>query len=306
MKHIGILIALTLLCIGCNRTSDEEMRAAIKGDWIVEQIKIPPKPNPSGKKLINLDMGEELLSFSFEDSLCTYFDDFTRFSRYSLQNDTLFIEERLSQHPQHEKGEKKLFRFLIEKLTERELILNPLDKEMKDVCEGKKLDTARIKLKKVTVKNRLTFDVLSFSTGGCYGTCPVMSLEIDSSGNFLFCGIAHVDTIGLFRGKLSTSDLASIRQKINALELDSLREKYQAPWTCDQTRNIIIKSGCKTYSISAYGFRSGPHELRLLFHKLMEVYRNVHLTQDSTIAGQFTYTVFIPEDMLPKDEGNER
>lgn len=46
---------------------------------------------------------------------------------------------------------------------------------------------------------------------------------------------------------------------------------------------IIIKKTETTYKSSAYGFDKEPIELRILFHKLTEVYKDVTLKKDLTI-----------------------
>lgn len=86
--------------------------------------------------------------------------------------------------------------------------------------------------------------------------------------------------------------MEKIKSEINSIQLDSLKQMYSANWTDDQTCGVIIKTKDKTYESSAYGFDKEPIELRILFHKLMELYKSVELEKDSTILDKFKFKRF--------------
>ena len=127
---------------------------------------------------------------------------------------------------------------------------------------------------------------------GCFGTCPSMYLEIDSMGNFFFEGKNFTEKEGLYSGILSDDELKIIKSEINSIQLDKLSELYMARWTDDQTCGVSIKTKDKTYESSAYGFNNEPVELRILFHKLMELYKTIELKKDSNIIDKFKLNKF--------------
>jgi hypothetical protein len=96
----------------------------------------------------------------------------------------------------------------------------------------------------------------------------------------------------LYSGTLSKKDLEIIKSEINSIELDSLKKRYSANWTDDQTCGVSIKTKNKTYESSAYGFNKEPIELRILFYRLMELYKNMELKKDSTISDKFKFQKF--------------
>lgn len=119
-----------------------------------------------------------------------------------------------------------------------------------------------------------------------------MYLEIDSIGNLYFNGKNYTEQKGFYFGKLSKKDFEAIILNINSINIGSLEEKYDAHWTDDQTCGIFIKTTDTTYKSSAYGFDREPIELRILFHKLTEVYKNVTLKKDSTIDSKWKFEKF--------------
>jgi hypothetical protein len=120
-----------------------------------------------------------------------------------------------------------------------------------------------------------------------------MYLELDSLGNLLFDGQYHTDKEGLYSGKISAAELKLITTKVQAIQLDSLESNYSASWTDQQTCGVRIQTKDNTYQSSAYGFNKEPVELRILFHKLMELYKYAKLNKDSTIRKKFVFKDFI-------------
>ncbi|MBQ4864840.1 hypothetical protein J8L98_24475, partial [Pseudoalteromonas sp. MMG013] len=52
--------------------------------------------------------------------------------------------------------------------------------------------------------------VVSFSRGACYGTCPVYDFYIFPDDNFVFIGHAHVTKMGAYRGTLEQGTFKSL------------------------------------------------------------------------------------------------
>jgi len=74
-------------------------------------------------------------------------------------------------------------------------------------------------------KNQIT--KVCFATGGCYGNCPFLAVEIDSSLNYKFYGGKYADKPGYFTGKVSRGfwDTLNIKfERINYKQLDTSYE----------------------------------------------------------------------------------
>lgn len=125
-----------------------------------------------------------------------------------------------------------------------------------------------------------------------------MYLEIDSVGNFYFVGARYTEKIGNYFGKLSPEIFDRVVTEINSIELDSLQQFYEAHWTDDQTCGVLIQTKDTIYKSSAYCFNEEPVELRILFHTLMELYKNVELKEDTLVEDKFLYLDF-PNEQFP-------
>ena len=294
MKYICILFALTLLCIGCHRSNDEEMRAAIKGDWISDQSK--------GRSWTDM--------LSFEDSVCTTFDREGRYSNFMIHDDTIFIREKVIERKEIDQdvlednqwasGEQWVrdgsiyYKLRIVSAKDNQLTLLPLDEWTRELVHRKyQLASDTLHLNKLPLKHNLPFERIGFYCSSGLGRWPELYLELDSAGNFLFNGKYNTDKRGLYRGKVSANDISIINKKVKSISLDELRVIYGAGVTDFRTFNIVIKAGGKTYRGVDYSY-SMPTELHFLFHKLQELYRNAALQRDSTVRGSFQFEISTP------------
>ena len=78
-------------------------------------------------------------------------------------------------------------------------------------------------------------------------------------------------------GLVTKEILSNINAKINNVDLDSLKVDYFPPVIDEQTIRLIIEFDNDTIETTVYGFKDEPVELRLLFHYLMELYKEVDL-----------------------------
>lgn len=288
MKHIGILIALTLLCIGCNRSNDEEMRAAIKGDWISDESK-----DRSWTAML-----------SFEDSVCSIFDRYGLYSNFTIYKDTVFIREKLIERKKTDQdylednqwasGEQLVsdgsifLKFRLMSVLNNQLIVLLSESDT-------------LKLHKLPMKHNLPFERIGFYCSSGLGRWPELYLELDSAGNFLFNGKHNTDKRGLYRGKVSTNDISIINNKVKSINLDELKVVYDAIRTDYRTFGIVIQAGGKTYRGVGFSY-SMPTDLHFLFRKLQELYRNIDLQKDSTVKESFQLERITPQGEPPPPE----
>ena len=124
-------------------------------------------------------------------------------------------------------------------------------------------------------------------------------LEIDNTSNFYLIGAKYNKKIGFYSSKFIPDIFNLVGSAINCIQLDSLNQYYEASWTDDQTCGVLIQTTDTIYKSSAYGFDEEPVELRILFHTLMELYKDVELKEDSLIEDKFLFQNFPYENIPP-------
>jgi len=281
MKNIiGILILIGLF--GCSQSKIKTtipINQKIKGNWKTEYF--------------NGDRKKTAYIFTFQDSTCSYLYPWGEFSKYWIAGDTLKIKEKIRERRNNISGGKIVYEFLIDSISSKTLFLKPLSIPTKELFRYEKAQNFElIKLSKIQKYRNWNINRIGFYSTGCFGTCPSMYLEIDSIGNFMFYGKRYTKKDGFYSGTLSKKELELIISDINKIKLDSLEKMYSANWTDDQTCGVSIKTKERTYESSAYGFNEEPIELRILFHRLMELYKNVELKKDTTIVDDFQFKGF--------------
>lgn len=66
-----------------------------------------------------------------------------------------------------------------------------------------------------------------FASGGCYGTCPVEVIEIDSSLTYRYHGEKHTEIKGYYTGKITQQLWDSINIKFEAANFRDLDTLYE-------------------------------------------------------------------------------
>lgn len=255
-KYVALLSFICLLLSCSNMNSKPDYASLIKGDW-------------RGHKTSEGFEHNQTEFLSFEDSMC-HAPLMHEVIKYEILQDTLY----LTSLKENEKGPRN--KFTIVKLDADSLVL----------LSGKKQHDT-IRYWKIHTKNDITPAIINFASSGCFGTCPVMNVLIDSSRNIHFYGNRHTSLTGGFSGKLNESEYNSILLSIRNLPLDSLSETYEAPWTDDQAKGVAIVYGNKVTRSVAYGHHQEPVELYLLFIKLMQLYKHVNLKPDSSVNDSY-------------------
>lgn len=294
MTKFLLILVIIIILFSCSQTKKYRTEDII-GDWYSAPIQ-----NDNGIH------DYSTLTFSFEDNVCSCSFTYNNFVNYKIVNDELILDAKLE-----DKSNTRTSKYKIIKLTKDSLFLAIIDNKTLYITKylnNLKVDT--LKLAKVMKKNAIKFDRIGFYSSGCFGDCPVMFLEIDSVRNILFNGISFTQNIGIFTGKLSEEDMSIILKKINALSLGNLKPFYKVNWTDDQTLSVVIRDGNNIIVSGAYGSKDEPIELRLLFNKLKEVYKNVNLTkEDSSVLNKFQLRTFhigiLPLPPLPPIKNNK-
>lgn len=116
------------------------------------------------------------------------------------------------------------------------------------------------------------YDKIVLTTSGCYGNCPVLSISIENTGDFLFYGMRYTDTIGLHKGQISIEEFKQFEENFKLSDIKNLKDHYAATWTDDQTVSVsFIRNDTIVKSVSDYG-RHAPTEFIWAYNDLSYLY----------------------------------
>lgn len=90
----------------------------------------------------------------------------------------------------------------------------------------------------VSVRNNKIKQIF-FATGGCYGQCYYLAIEIDSALNYYFQGNKYTNKLGTFRGKISQPFWDTLNIKFENIQFEKLDTSYEHS-TDDLSTEIII------------------------------------------------------------------
>jgi uncharacterized protein DUF6438 len=99
----------------------------------------------------------------------------------------------------------------------------------------------------------------------CFGTCPVYTLSVLSSGEVEFAGTNHVKAKGIQTGRISPEDFARLVKKIDEIDFFNLRSRYDGKnpdgsgttVTDLPTKKTSVTRGGETKTVENY-FRGPP------------------------------------------------
>lgn len=284
MLKTFLVFFLILTFASCQNKVVQDSTFTLKGDWLLDSI--------DGKKL------SRPLSFSFEDSTCSYVSPFNTYdSPYTFKNDTLIIREREYKRGEITQGGKIDFQFRFA-VSKGHLNLIPLTKETKELLSNYYTgENGEVTLQRLSKVNDYEFSRIGFYTGPCYGYCPIMYLEIDRNGEFIFYGVDFTEIKGPFSGKLSSYELQNIRRRLNAIDFKKLKEDYSATYTDAETTGVMIETESGVFRTEVYGHNEEPIELILLFNILEKQYQRNNMVIDSGIVEKIKFKEF-SEDVL--------
>jgi hypothetical protein len=149
------------------------------------------------------------------------------------------------------------------------------------------LNTAgeRLTFLRHTYKDENTEDinVIALSSSGCFGTCPIINIIIDSNGAVTYYGERYIDKIGFFEGQITKEMFNRIRADFKKSAIKGLAQNYSVGWTDDETISTTFISNHEFInSIEDYG-EAGPDELVWAYSSLRYLFEDLQLTKlDST------------------------
>lgn len=132
-------------------------------------------------------------------------------------------------------------------------------------------------------ENTEDINVIALSSSGCFGTCPIINIIIESNGAVTFYGERYIDQIGFFEGQITKETFNRIRADFKKSVINGLAQNYSVGWTDDETISTTFVSNDKfVNSIEDYG-EAGPDELVWAYSSLRYLFEDLRLTKlDST------------------------
>ena len=132
---------------------------------------------------------------------------------------------------------------------------------------------------KYDLENEAHFDQIVLSTSGCLGSCPVMNIMINSTGEIIFYGEDYVDKPGFYTGHISEETFSDIENEFRKAKVINLKRSYTAIGTDgEQISTTFCKDGKIINSVMDYSW-SGPDELVWAYPLLKYLYQDVHLNK---------------------------
>lgn len=112
---------------------------------------------------------------------------------------------------------------------------------------------------------------IQFSTDGCYGTCPIFSLDINGDGAATFVADSYNDLKGTFQGVIDTGAFVELIELIQYIDITRLQDQYAVDWTDDRTcvLSVCFDDGTRK-TIEDYGAQ-GTYSLSHLYELLHEL-----------------------------------
>lgn len=120
-----------------------------------------------------------------------------------------------------------------------------------------------------------------FATGGCYGTCPIQAIDIDSTLTFKYHGIEYTDKKGFYTGVVTSGFWDTLNIKLESINYKQLDTAYVHSYD-DLSTEVFIYYNSKVKHI--YGQSASlPDSVMTVYNWLLESMRTFELkrTQDS-------------------------
>lgn len=125
---------------------------------------------------------------------------------------------------------------------------------------------------------------IEYSTSGCYGSCPIFNLTINSDKTAkwyakMYNKINNKEVSGNFNTKVTEDKYNDIVNLLNYIDFETLQDNYAVNWTDDQSSSLkITYDNGKVKSISDYGLM-GTYGLDRVYQLLFELRENQKWTK---------------------------
>lgn len=272
-KIIVVLFSAVLLVGSCKENEPKIDTKLLEGDWI-ECTTAVDTTDGSYNTPLWFRLGGWSLNNSCGSALPSY----------KLESDTLSVYTFKGRKWRFQPSKYEWIKLCrIEYVTTDTLSVKMLRSNFKrKFYNSRKQYDPSIELKKIT-----------FASAGCYGSCPVMKIEVSRDSVFYY-GDHFVDKLGDFIGSTPKGLFSLLQEKVRCIKVDSLSYKFgEAPidsWYHELTieyNDTVVKGCCQIQSDPA---------LFMLIQRLIEVPLVVELTP-ATKRHKYDTSVMIGDEI---------
>lgn len=260
--RILLLLVIGIFMVGCKDEvlNAENTRRELQGMWLLQ--------DSTGSEVKHATL-------YFNDRICHFFYDQNNSNRYEIRDSILDLKMSISRS-----GVGSHIKFKILSIGRGKMNLLPLDSNLRDYFSSNGIDT--LKFFKTKQKNNLKYQVISFGSSGCFGSCQSFDLELNASGEVLYEGFSFVKKKGKYMAGRDQVFDRILRDKMKYVDLEKLDRKYEAPWTDDQTVCFIVETPQKNYETYVYGTDQEPSEIRAVFTYIFSNYESLSLVKNKS------------------------
>jgi len=123
---------------------------------------------------------------------------------------------------------------------------------------------------------------ISFATSGCYGKCPFLAIEIDSSLSYKFYGGRYTQRQGFFIGTITKEFWDSLNDKFEQTNFEHLDTLYNG--TIDDMAIECYITNRQSKKLLYAQEMDLPDSVRIFFYWLMDTYKILELHKVDTLA----------------------
>lgn len=134
-----------------------------------------------------------------------------------------------------------------------------------------------------TKKRENEISKITLLTGLCYGTCPVQSIEVDSSLTLKYHGESYAKIQGFYIGKITEANWDSINSKFEKIKYKELDSVYEHS-VDDAPTYIEIRNSNKVKTIRAQS-ESLPEEVQNTYYWLIDLCNKTKLVKTNDTLG---------------------
>lgn len=261
MRLCFLFVCSCLFLASCETKKD--YRKDIQGNWTSSYV------DENGDTVV--------LNLYFSDSICHIDYSQDNHNRYSVNNNRLEIH--FWRNYERKKDERTVY--YIQRSTPDTLVLIPEKYYPKPLGGNQPDDT--LYFTRITKKTDQLPIRVSFRGGGCFGTCPVMDLEINADRSVSFVGRHYVEHTGTFTGKINEREWAELCNKIQYIDFSKWKERYGGSCCDAETTNLVIEFKGKIYKTHMYSDDGQPEELKALMNYISENYRSIPLKKRNRV-----------------------
>jgi hypothetical protein len=138
--------------------------------------------------------------------------------------------------------------------------------------------------------NQLQFDKISLTSSGCYGSCPILKINLHSSGTVEFYCKRFTLKKGYFTAKISDKKFTELANNFRKVNFSTLKDNYEAEHTDDNTITISFWQGDKIVkTVRDYG-RVSPSAFVYAYSQLRFLDQQIPLIQIDEKIGKTIFT----------------